>query len=800
MHITLLLQLVSAWRSTRAAWRHALLSTALLALGIAATVTVFALVKVMLIDPLPYRDQDQLVHVHESRPPEFPRFAVAPGKFAVWEAQSRSFESMALYAGTASLLTGTGNPARLDAVMATSGLFATLGTQAYLGRTFQPGDAAAAEAPVVLGYHAWQRVFGGDPDILGRRITLDQQARTVIGVMPADFAYPTPAVDIYTLWRLGPQERAAVGEHMAHAVARLRSGATLAEAHAEMAQHAERFAREYPDQSRGWQVEIVPLREDIIGEVRPQLLLLLAGVALLLAIACANVASLTLVRVSTRLHEFAVRRSQGASAAHLGTQQAMEGGLLGVVAGTLACGLVAAALRLIQVLSPVALPQIERLRLDGTLALATLALSVVAATLAAGLPALWALRRSIVSDIRSGARAIAGHGARGRGALIVAEIALAVVLLSGAGVLARSLWKLTTVDPGFAIDAGLHTQIDLPEARYEGAAAADFFARLSAEVAALPGVDGAALTHNLPMVSDYWVQVERAGRPAPSRDSEPTAMYYAVTPGYLDTLGVRLLRGRGFTDADRSGAPGVLLVSEGFAQRYFPGEDPVGKRMRQVSNEELPWLEIVGVVADVRHYGLDREAPPGIYEPIAQAPFASAHLVVNTRLAPVTLAAGLQSILRKMDADVPLGSVMTTASMVSNGLLVRRFLTWLIAGFAVSALLLASVGLYAALSWLVSQRTRDIGVRLALGARRADVLGWVLRQGLRLALAGAAIGLAVALGGAQVLDGMLYGIGPRDPLTLGGIALCMLLIALAAALLPALRATRVAPAMVLRGE
>lgn len=792
--------LMSTWRSAASAWRHTLLSVILLAFGIAATVTVYALVKALLVDPLPYPDQDRLLRLHESKPPEFPEFAVAPGKFAIWEEEAGAFESMALYAQSSSLLTGGSGAARLESVTATPAFFTTLGVRAQLGRTFAPSDAAGGDALVVLGYHAWQTVFGGDPGIVGRTVTLDERATTVVGVLPSDFAYPTPAVDAYTLWRLSPVELSAISAHLALVIARLRPESTLADARAELDVISERLAREYPDDSAGWHVEVVPLREDLVGAIRPQLMLLLAGVALLLAIACANVASLTLVRVSARLHEFAVRRSQGASQRHLMAQQGLDGLVLGAVAGVLALGLVALALTGIRKLLPVPIPQLEALTVNLGIAAVAFGLSVLASSAASVFPAFWALRRSVASDIRSGARGIAGHGGRTRAALIVGEIALAVVLLSGAGLLTRSLWTLTSVDPGFQVDAGVHAEIGVPEARYDGAQSATFFAQLNERVAALPGVRSAGLTHNLPMVSDYWVQVERAGRPAPSRDAEPTSMYYAVTPDYLQTMGVRLLRGRGFTDADRDGAPGVVLVSQGFAERYFPGEDPIGKRLRQVSNQDLPWLEIVGVVADVRHYGLDRDAPPGLYEPLAQAPFTNAHLVVNTDLAPAALGASLKSILQELDPDVPLGSVMTTASMVSNGLIERRLLTGLIAGFALSALLLSSVGLYGALSWLVSQRSRDIGVRLALGARRADVLRWVLRQGLTLAVLGGAIGLALSLGGARVLEGLVYGIGPRDPLTLGSILAGMLLIALAAALLPALRATRVEPATVLRGE
>lgn len=792
--------LLSTWRSARSAWRHTLLSLILLAFGIAATVTVYAMVRALLIDPLPYPDQDRLVRLHESKPPEFPEFAVAPGKFVIWQAEVDAFESMALYAQSSSLLTGGSGAARLDSVRATSAFFTTLDVPVMLGRAFAPSDEGGSEALVVLGHHAWQSVFGGDPDIVGRTITLDERATTVVGVLPPDFAYPAPAVDAYTLWRLSPIERSAISAHLAHVLARLRPQVTLNAAQAEMDVISERLGRAYPDDSAGWHVNVVPLRDDLVGAIRPQLILLLAGVGLLLVIACANVASLTLVRISARLHEFAVRRSQGASQRHLMAQQAVDGGVLGAWAGGLAILMTTLALTWIRHLLPVAVPQLEALGVDASLAAITFGLSVLASSAASVLPAIWVLRRSVASDIRSGARGIAGQSGRGRAVLIVGEIALAVVLLSGAGLLTRSLWTLTSVDPGFQVDAGVHVEIGVPEARYDGAQSAAFFAELSERVAALPGVRSAGLTHNLPMVSDYWVQVERAGRPAPSRDAEPTSMYYAVTPDYLQTLGVRLLRGRGFTDADRAGAPGVVMVSQGFAERYFPGEDPIGKRLRQVSDEELPWLEIVGVVADVRHYGLDREAPPGLYEPLPQAPFTNVHLVVNTDLAPAVLSAGLKSILQTLDADVPLGSVMTTASMVSNGLLERRLLTGLIAGFALSALLLSGVGLYGALSWLVSQRSRDIGVRLALGARRAEVLRWVLRQGLTLAVLGGVIGLALSLGGAQLLAGLVYGIGPRDPLTLGSILVGMLLIALAAALLPALRATRVEPAAVLRGD
>jgi putative ABC transport system permease protein len=792
--------LSGAWRSLRGAPRYAMFSIALLALGIAATTTVFALLKVTLIDPLPYPAQHQLLHLYESKPPEFPRFAVAPGKFPIWQSETRSFSSMAMYTRTISTLTGRREAARIESVRATADFFTTIGAAIHLGRTFNAADASTHDALVVLSHQTWQNAFAADPEIVGKIVTLDNQASTVLGVLAPAFDYPNPSIEAYTLWRLTPEELQVMGGHFAQVVARLKPEKTAAMAAAELDTISKRLEREFPEDSRGWGVEAVTLVEDSVGAIRPQLYLLFAGVALLLLIACANVASLTLVRVSGRLHEFAVRRAQGASSRHVAWQLIAEGMLLSVCAGLIGAALAATALHMIQAAAPASMPRVDALVFTPALFGVAMAISFLVGVLASVVPAMLAVRRSVSDDIRHAGRAVTAGFGRGRAVLIIAEIAIAVVLLSGAGLLARSLFALTRIDPGFDVTAGLHAEITLPDARYSAAQSADFFARMTDRIAALPGVQKAAFTQNLPMVSDYWVQIERAGRPAPTRDEEPTSMYYAVTPDYLATLGIRLLRGRSFTDADRAGAPGVLMVSAGFAEKYFPGEDVIGKRIRQVGGEDAPWLEIVGVVADVHHYGLDRQPPPGLYEPLAQSPFSSAHLAIKTQLPPATLAASIKAILGELDRDVPLSNLYTTASMVNNALVERRFFTGLIVGFAASALLLATVGLYGTLAYLVSQRAREIGVRLALGAQRGDVLRWVLRYGLHIAAAGAVVGLILALLSGRVLEGMVFGITARDPWTLISIALGMMMVAAIAAIAPALRAMRIEPMTVLRGD
>lgn len=792
-------ELKGAWRAIIRAPGYALVALLVLSLGIGATTTVFAVLKVVVLNPLPYPAQHELVRINESKLPQFPSFSVAPGKFMVWERDASSFASMVMYGGASGNLTGRAEPLRLVGINATVKLFDTLRVAPALGRGFNAGDLDSSEEPLVLSHGAWMTHFGGDPAVVGSAVTLNGSSHPIIGVAPPRFDFPSPRVEFYSLWRLGAKEAQELGGHYTGVVGRLAPGRTLQEAHAELNTIAVRMEQEHPDQSTGWRVLTDTLADAWLGDASRRLYLLLGGVALVLLITCANVAGLTLVRTVARAHEFAIRRAQGATHGSIARQLLYEGALLALAGGALGAVFTALALPLIRATAPAEMPRIQALAVEPAVLWVALGVSLLAGALAAAVPAMLATRRAVAGDLRDGGRgAVGGRGRSGRNVLVAGEVALAVVLLAAATLLGRSVLELNGVDPGFQADTSVYTRIALPN-RYEEAAAAQFYGQLAERAAALPGVRRAGVTQALPMVGDYVLTFGIAGRPEPADGDEPNAVYYAVTPDYLAAMGVPLLRGRGIEARDRADAQRVALVSESFAERHFPGEEVLGERIRIDSGPE-DWREIVGVVADVRQYGLDARIEPQMYEPLAQTPHRSAYVVLESATPPASLTGPLREIVRQIDADQPVGELRSLASVIADSLADRRFSAWMIGGFALTALLLAAIGLYGTLAYQVRQSVREIGVRLAMGARRRDVLQMVLRQGLWLAGAGAAAGLGFALLGGQLLEAFVFGVSARDPLTLGAIVAGMLGIGVAASAIPAWRAAGVAPMEALRHE
>jgi putative ABC transport system permease protein len=777
------------------------LAVGVLALGIGATTVIYGVLKGVVLDPLPVPEQERLVVVRETNPPQFPQFSVSPGNYMSWRSEVKAFEHLSMASNGWFNLVGRAEPARLRGAIVTPEYFATIGVPAALGRTFSPDHRAEDGQVVVLAHGAWMTHFGGDIGIVGRSVTLNDKSYTVLGVMPPSFRLSSASNDLYTPWHVTAEEAQAHGAHYTSVIGRLKPGATLEQAQAELDTVAERLEREFPDSNTGWGVLTKPLAEALLGDATQRLFMLLGGVALVLLIACANVASLTLVRASGRAHEFAIRRAQGATAGRLAGQLVTEGLVLALFGGVAGIALAAVALPLVREVAPAGLPRIDSVRLDVNVMLIALLVSLVAGLFAAAVPAWLATRRAVAGDLRDGGRGATGaRGSRTRSGLVIAEVALAVVLLAGAGVLARSLASLSTVDPGFTVEGNGYTRLALPGTRYaDDPAAARFYTDLSARLAALPGVRAAGVVQSLPMVSDYVLSFETDGRPAPKPGEEPSAIYYAASPGYLGAMGIPLKRGRALTDADREGAARVMLVSESFASKFFPGQEVIGQRIRPGNGDDA-WREIVGVVGDVRQYGLDTELQPQMYEPFAQAPFHSAFVVFDSATGPAGVASAVRAAVRAIDPDQPMGEVQTVVSAVEGTLAARRFSTWLLGLFAATALALAAIGLYGTLAYAVSQATRELGVRIALGAQVRDVLGMVVGQGMRLVAVGAVLGVLAALAGGRLLEGMVYGISARDPLTLSVIVSVMLLVALAASAVPAWRATRVDPIEALRHE
>lgn len=794
-------ELKGAWRAVMRAPGYTTVAVAVLALGIGAATVVYAVLKTVVLNPLPYPAQYELIRVYEQKLPQFPRFSVAPGKFMVWERDATVFSSMAMWQSATLNLTGRVEPARLYGTHATVRLFDTLGLPMALGRGFSDDDLAGEAEPVVLSHHAWMTYFGGDPGVLGSAVTMNDSSHTVIGVLPPRYDFPSPLTDVYTLWRLGESEAQQIGGHYTGVIARLAAGRTIQGAHAELNTIAERLEQEYPDNSTGWRVIVDPLLDRVVGDAGKRLYLLLGGVALVLLITCANVAGLTLVRTAGRVHELAIRRTQGATNASIARQLLLEGTLLALFGGALGLALAASAIPMIRAAVPAGIPRIDQLMLDPAVVLIAVLVSMTAGLSAATMPALAASRRAVAEDLRDGGRgAVGSKRGTGRGVLVASEVALAVVLLITAALLGRSMLALNAVDPGFSADTSIFTRIALPRERYpEDTAEAAFFRQLSERAAVLPGVEHAGVVQALPMVDDYVLGFAIEGQPEPPAGEGPNAVYYAVSPGYFDAMGVPVLRGRGILPSDRAGGRRVMVVSEAFAQRHFPGDDPIGQRIA-FSRSDPDWSEIVGVIADVRQYGLDARLEPQVYEAFEQNPFRDAFLVLKSSASPATLNGPVRALVRELDTDQPVGELRSLASVIEDSLADRRFGAWLIAGFAVTALLLAAIGLYGTLAYSVRQTVREIGVRLAIGARPGDVLRVVLRHGMLLASCGAFAGLLLALAGARVLESFVFGVSTRDPVVFGSIAATMLVVALAASVIPAWRAARIDPMTALREE
>ncbi|HET7843094.1 MAG TPA: ABC transporter permease [Xanthomonadales bacterium] len=794
-------QLRLGLRVVRRAPGYAITAIVVLALGVGATATVYGVLQGVVLNPLPYRDADRIVRVVESKLPEFPRFSVSPGNYSSWQKAAKSFDAMAAYSGGSYNLTGRDEPVRLRGMTVTPRFFDVLGVAAAAGRTISEGDAPGDAQPVVLSHRTWMTHFGGNAEVIGQAVTLNDKSYTIAGVMPARFDFPSPDIDLWTLWRVTAEEASQHGGHYIGVIARLAPGVAAESAHAELDGIAAQLEQALPDSNQGWRTIVQPLPDVMFGDARTRLLMLLGGVGLVLLISGANVASLTVVRATARLQEFAVRRAQGATSWHVARQLLAEGVALSTIGGLVGVLLAAMALPAVRAMAPEGIPRIDQVSLDWRIAAFAVAMSLVVGVLASLLPTWFAARRTVALDLREGGRGTLGSGrARSRAALVVAEVALATVLLVGAGLLGRSLLKLTGVDPGFRAEGAVLTYLALPDARYaDDAARLGFYQQLVERVGALPGVEAAGVTQSFPIVSDYVLSLEIQGRPAPAAGDEPSANYYAVSPGYFAASGVPVLRGRNFNDADRSDSPPVMLVSSAFAAKHFPDGDALGQHVK-VGNGRDQWYEIVGLVGDVRQYGLAEDVSAQMYVPMTQDPFDSMRLVARVSGDPAGYAKAITAAVLAIDDDQPVGQVMTLSEVVADSLATQRFSVLLVLTFAVSALALAAVGLYGTIAYTVSQATQEIGIRKALGAQAGILLRQVLAGGVKLGAIGLAIGVALSLAAGRAIQGFLYGVRPYDPLVLAGVALLLLGVAALATLVPAFRASRIDPMVALRHE
>ncbi len=774
-----------------------------LALGIGANVAVFAFVNGLLLQPLPFPKPDRLVAV-EDLLPAYPGegLPVSALNFEDWQKRQRVFSAMAIYLEAPMVLTGSGDAERVFGARSSASLFRALGVAPASGRTFTDEEDRRGGPPVVVISHGlWQRRFGGEPAV-GRTLLVDEVPRTVVGVMPPGFDFP----DATALWIPATVDPAIYprGRHSFSCVARLRDGETPASALAEMRGIAKQLATDYRADNEGLDVTLRALRGSLVpSETSRGFSLLMGTVAFVLLIACANLANLMLARAATRRPEMAIRSALGASRGRIIRQALTESGML-AAAGT-ALGLLAGAWGrdLLVALVPVELPAWLRFEIDGTVTAFALSLAALTTLLVGLAPAIRSSRPAIASALAASSARVAGGGDRVRAALIVAEVALAAVLLVGGGLMMRALAAVLANDPGVRPANVWTGRLAIPPAKYQTEdRQRAFFAETLDRVRALPGVRRASAVSSLPMAgstSSRDVTIE--GRPRAAANEELLAVICAALPDYFETVGIRLLRGRTFDARDGlPGTPPVAVVNEMFAKRYLPPGDPIGRRVSLGDGTgDDPWMTIVGVTADVRHEDLGAAPEAGLFLPYNQKPAAAMTLVVLAAASPLSLTEPIRRAVASIDRDRPLYAVRTLEQVMARSIWQSRLFAWLVGVFGGVALVLAAVGIFSVISYSVTERTRELGLRLALGAAPGQLRWLVLRQGLGVALIGLAVGLAGAAAVGRILGSWLHGVSPTDPATYAAVSLVLAGAAIAACLVPARRATRVNPAITLRG-
>ena len=771
-----------------------------LAVGIGANAAIFSVVNAVLLRPLPYPGAARIVAAYETLNGSGIG-SVSYANYRDWVAGSRSFEHLAAASFTAANLQGTTEPERLSAARVSANYFQVFGMAPLLGRTFAPGEDTPGRADVVvLNERFWRRRFGGDRSIIGRAITLDGVAHAVIGIMPAAFSTGT------SLWlplAPTPEQAANRGSHMLSVVGRLRPGASLEQSQAELDRIAKQIAREVPGAEQGRGATVHSFREDSVGYVRPALLVLLGAVALVLLIACANVANLLLARAASRRHEVAIRLALGASRSRLVRQFLLESLVLSGAGAALGAGLAWASLRALRPFVGSALPRAAEIGLDAKVFLYLVVIAIVCGILFGLAPALQSAHRNVRANLsEAGTKSSGGtRQQRLRSTLVVAEVALSLVLLVGAGLLMRGFLLLRGTEPGLSVDNVLTAHLTIPAASdpADSTAAPRFIAQVLERVRAIPGVRAAGMISMLPIQQAYTnLGYTVVGQPRPEKGKEPWAEFRTTTPGAFAALGIPLLAGREFTPRDHFDSAGVIIINQTLADRAFPGSSAVGQQLRL---EDGPPSTVIGVVGNVHQAGLDQPPLSEIHMPVGNLYMGpEMALVIGTRVPPAGVTAALRAAVHAVNADQPLSQILTMREIVDQSLLGRRLNLWLLGIFAGIALVLSATGLYGVISYLVSLRTREMGIRMALGADARDVVRLVLRQGARLAVAGLALGLLGAVAFTRLLASMLYGVSVRDPLTFAVVTLTLGGIALLAAFVPARRAARADPLQAIRSE
>jgi len=778
-----------------------------LALAIGANSAIFSVVNAVLLRPLPYPQSEQLVRVFGSQP-QLARAPNSPANFLEWKAENQVFERIATYVGQGFNLTGTDRPERVIGARISADLLQLLGVQPTLGRNFTADeDRDGADRVVILSHEFWQRRFGGDTNAIRQTITLNDRPYTVVGVMPRGFAFPSTRAQIWTPVAFTPAEAATRDTNYIDVIARLKPGISLQQAQANMNAVTQHQAERYPKTNIGIGAEVVSLQEFTVGDVRPMLIVLFGAVGFVLLIACANVANLLLARAAARQREMAIRGALGASRSRVVRLLLTESVVLAVVGGAIGLLLAIWSLDLLVSLKPANLPRLAEIGVNRTIFLFTFAISVVTGLLFGVAPALQASK----SDLNEGLKESSRGGTdsprrqRMRSLLVVSEVALSLVLLVGAGLMIRSFSRLLAVDPGFKADHVLTAFVSLPVSKYpKREEQTAFFDRLLERLRNVPGVSAAGIVTDIPLYGGSSTGFDVEGRPEAAPGTRPMTDYRLINSDYFAAMGMKLVKGRAFSRFDTEAAPGVVIINETMAARFFAGEDPIGRRL-DLSGDPKDLREIVGVVGDVRNYGVDAEVKPEVYVPFLQsAPdylsgvVSAMTIVMRSAIEPAALAAALREQVQALDKDQPVSEIKTMEWYLADSMAQRRFNMLLLGVFAGLALVLAAVGIYGVIAYTVTQRTHEMGIRIALGAKGRDILRLVFGNAMVTTLTGIALGLGAAFALTRLLRSLLYQVSPTDPVVFAAIPLLLLSVAAIATYLPARRAMKVNPITALR--
>ena len=788
-----------------------------LALGIGANTAIFSIVNAALLRPLPYEDASRLMQVWHVPPaksfPGLTLFSVSPANYLDWQRQSTSFEAMAAYGGRTLIFGGKGQPEAVQGATVAPEFFSLLRAHALLGRTFTAEENASGAAKViVLSYKFWRDHFGSDPSVVGSDIAINSQPYSVVGVMPENFRLPGWA-QVWVPLAWSSQERVIRGNHNYMVIGRLKTGVDIRQAKAELGSISQRLEQQYPEDDKGWGATVVPLREQMVGDIRPALLVLLGAVVFVLLIACANVANLVLAKTLARRKEIAIRTALGAGRTAIVRHLLAETMVLSVAGGALGLLLAKASIGIMLKILADRLPRFVEVTLDTQVLAFTLVLSILAGVLAGLIPSLRFTRTDVNEALKTGQSRGSSDAGGGKthNLLVVAEVALSLVLLIGAGLMVRTLWELRSVKPGFDSANVLTMSVALPRDKFSTPSGQiNFFQDVLQHTRALPGVESAGVIDSLPLSSDggshqpFLIE----GRPVVPMSEQPEVDVRLISPGYLQAMHIPIVRGRDFGDSDAAGRPGAALINETLARRFWPNEDPIGKHLTLTFSPDVV-REIVGIVGNVKLDSLDETRPVDtIYVALAQVTVSPGEtwrsfgltLAVRTLSDPHRATSAVTDAVHQVGPDVPVVDILSMDDVIAQSMSPQRFNLLLLASFAALALLLAAVGIYGVLSYTVRRRVREIGIRMALGASHSDVLKMVVADGMKPILIGVVMGLAAAFALSRLVVSLIFGVHPTDPLTFSAVALILIAVGVLANIVPAYRATRIEPVRILRED